>query len=369
MNSKIKNEIISKKTASTFIDHGFSEMFDCAVLLQPYLYFYKTCKKVASVDRYKNIDFHKFLKALNKEFGLKSDAFIWNKSFDQNEDKFKINQLLIKIADDCMIYLEHSRNSEGTAEILYSSDIEDYFLDFISAIVKNNISPKEPINKINLLYIDSSNSLCLKEFELKRLKLNLLSNYNDDFLPIHKEIIEKLSQQFGKGIVLLHGPAGTGKTSYIRYLASIVKKQMIYIPADMTGQIASPNFLSLMIDNPNSILIIEDAESVLRDRITAKNVSVSNLLNMADGLLSDCLNVQLVCTFNTEISSIDQALLRKGRIIAKYEFKPLTIEKSNKLFKELKIKNCTRSQMTLAEIYNQTAPSFNENKFNKIGFN
>jgi SpoVK/Ycf46/Vps4 family AAA+-type ATPase len=124
-----------------------------------------------------------------------------------------------------------------------------------------------------------------------------------------------------------------------------------------------------MIDNPNSILIIEDAESVLRDRITAKNVSVSNLLNMADGLLSDCLNVQLVCTFNTEISSIDQALLRKGRIIAKYEFKPLTIEKSNKLFKELKIKNCTRSQMTLAEIYNQTAPSFNENKFNKIGFN
>lgn len=58
---------------------------------------------------------------------------------------------------------------------------------------------------------------------------------------------------------------------------------------------------------------------------------VSTLLNLADGLLSDCLNIQIVCSFNTDLSMVDKALMRKGRLIAKYEFKELEVEKAQNL--------------------------------------
>ena len=45
--------------------------------------------------------------------------------------------------------------------------------------------------------------------------------------------------------------------------------------------------------NPNSVLIIEDAENVIMDRKLNNSGSVSrNLLNISDGLLADFLNVQ-----------------------------------------------------------------------------
>jgi ATP-dependent 26S proteasome regulatory subunit len=82
----------------------------------------------------------------------------------------------------------------------------------------------------------------------------------------------------------------------------------------------NPEFIDLLIDNPNAVVIIEDAENIMMDRKYNSDSSVSNLLNLSDGLLSDCLSVQIICTFNNSINLIDAALMRKGRLIAKYEF-------------------------------------------------
>ena len=130
---------------------------------------------------------------------------------------------------------------------------------------------------------------------------------------------------------MLHGLPGTGKTTYIRHLATLIKKQLIFVPFEVAHRISSPDFISFMIDHKESVLIIEDAESLLKTREDGENLSVASLLNLSDGLLSDALHMQLVCTFNTNISRVDKALLRKGRAIARYEFKPLSIEKSTRL--------------------------------------
>jgi len=55
------------------------------------------------------------------------------------------------------------------------------------------------------------------------------------------------------------------------------------------------------------------------------------LLNISDGLLYDCLNIQIICSFNIDIIKVDSALLRKGRLIAKYEFKELEVAKAQAL--------------------------------------
>ena len=87
-------------------------------------------------------------------------------------------------------------------------------------------------------------------------------------------------------------------------------------------------------------------------RRTDSKPAISNLLNLSDGLLSDCLRVQVIATFNCDYSKIDDAFLRKGRILGRYCFQPLDIQKSNSLLKKLEFNFETEIPMTLAEIFN-----------------
>jgi ATP-dependent 26S proteasome regulatory subunit len=124
--------------------------------------------------------------------------------------------------------------------------------------------------------------------------------------------------------VLLHGLPGAGKTTYLRYLIGRIKKRVLFLSPSVAGNLMNPDFMEMLIGNPNTVLVIEDAENVIMDRKINQGSSVSNLLNISDGLLADFLNVQLICTFNNSLTLIDNALMRKGRLIAKHEFGRLT---------------------------------------------
>ncbi len=127
--------------------------------------------------------------------------------------------------------------------------------------------------------------------------------------------------------------------------------------------------MSTLIENRNSIFVIEDAENIVVDREINGESPVSALLNISDGLLSDCLNIQIICSFNTDISKIDSALMRKGRLIAKYEFKELEVEKAQELSNKLGFNTRIDAPMTLTSIYNQDEKDFLQSKKrNVIGF-
>ena len=72
---------------------------------------------------------------------------------------------------------------------------------------------------------------------------------------------------------------------------------------------------------------------------------------MTDGLLSDCVNISIICTFNTSSSNIDQALLRKGRLFYHYNFDKLSVEKSKLLAGKLNKIIDIKEPMSLADIY------------------
>ena len=221
---------------------------------------------------------------------------------------------------------------------------------------------------ILLLAYEAYSGFTTKALSVNKPKLNIEDNYNDDFAEIHKTIFNRLYRKNGKGLVLLHGKPGTGKTSYIRYLIFALKKNVIFLPPNVTSSITDPSLLNILINNPNSVFIIEDAENIIVDREKEGNSSVSALLNITDGLLSDCLNIQIICTFNTDISKVDSALLRKGRLIAQYEFKELEVEKANALSLKLGFVSNFNSPMSLTAIYNQDEKDFQQLKKNTIGF-
>lgn len=224
-------------------------------------------------------------------------------------------------------------------------------------------------SSVSLLVQARDGSIELKTLEITMPKLLLGDNYNDDFMETHDIILKRLSKKNDKGIVLLHGKPGTGKTYYIRYLITKLKKEVIFLPPNMASTLTNPDFIETLIDNPNSILVIEDAENIVLERESNSYSAISTLLNISDGLLSDCLNIQIVCSFNTDVSNIDKALLRKGRLIAKYDFQELETEKANKLSKKLGFEATFYSPIALSEIYNQEDKNYNQKqKVKTIGF-
>ena len=205
-------------------------------------------------------------------------------------------------------------------------------------------------------------------FSITKPKLQIQDNYNDDFADIHALIHKRLSKKNDKGLVLLHGKPGTGKTSYIRYLITCVKKMVIFLPPNMASSITNPDFMGFILENPNTVLVIEDAENIIIDRERNGCSPVSALLNITDGLLSDCLNIQIICSFNTDISKVDNALMRKGRLIAKYEFKELETDKAQTLSNKLGYSTKISKPMTLTDIYNQSEMGFEQGRRVGIGF-
>ena len=99
-------------------------------------------------------------------------------------------------------------------------------------------------NKKVGLIVKDEYGLVLQKFDISRKdKLDLNKNYNDDFKKISKKIVNKLNEKNGKGIILLHGKPGTGKTTYIRHLTRLVEKEIIFLPNNMVDILATPEFV------------------------------------------------------------------------------------------------------------------------------
>ena len=261
------------------------------------------------------------------------------------------------------------KNSLIQLEILYDiklGNLEDQ-LDF------NELKKLERIRKksnINLVKSDMGH-LDIEQYDLPIPPIDLELNYGDEFVKIHNTIVKKLNEENGKGIILLHGDPGTGKTSYIKYLTSLIgEKDILFIPPSMAEMLSEPTIIPFLMEHKNSILIIEDAERVIGDREgNSSPAGVSNILNLTDGILGDCLSIQIVATFNMRREKIDKALLRKGRLIAEHKFEKLTIEETNKLLKHLDKNQISLEPMCLADIYNIDVELHKtSDKTSKIGF-
>ncbi|GAO42482.1 AAA family ATPase [Flavihumibacter petaseus] len=205
--------------------------------------------------------------------------------------------------------------------------------------------------RINII-VNGNHGLDLRSLPIEPTELDIDLYYNDDFKPVDKTVKACLSEPKGKGIVLLHGLPGTGKTTYLRHLIGSLSKKVLFLSPTMAGDLARPELMELLLDHPDSVLVIEDAENILMDRKITYSNTVSNLLNISDGLLNDCLNIQLVCTFNNSIQLLDQAFLRKGRLIAQYAFGKLETTKAQRLSDHLGLHQRITAPLTLAEITN-----------------
>lgn len=289
----------------------------------------------------------------------------FSKKCFHGRNKSRLNDLFYILFDDLIVDFD---TQNAMVKFLFSKT-SSFKINPIIAKIKKFKRKTGRNNPVISVLANTATGINTIFMDIPKPKVNIEDNYNDDFKEIHQTILRRLSKKNDKGLVLLHGKPGTGKTSYIRYLISSIRKDVIFLPPNMASAITNPDLISVLLDNPNSIFVIEDAENIIVDREKDGNSPVSALLNISDGLLSDCLNIQIVCSFNTDISQVDSALMRKGRLIAKYEFKELGLEKAKILSRKLGFKSDFTSPMTLTAIYNQDEKDFQQSKrHNAIGF-
>ena len=350
---RLQKQVLKFKNNEQLFDEHF---------IEPKAFYIKLFRAVPCVAYIGNVDTKKIFELANEgKYGKVKDVYqrIYH---DWDDDKVRFSKTIFVIENKLMIKL-----GDDWLEIYYANKDFAKANEMLKEFKALKAPEKEKEYEINIISL-SSNQLDLKTIAIKPTKLDIDLYYNDDFKPLDKLISERLAKENDKGIVLLHGLPGTGKTTYLRYLIGNLKKKAMFVSPSAAGNLMNPDFMDLLLDNPNAVLVIEDAENIIMDRRFSSASSVSNLLNISDGLLSDCLNVQIICTFNSEIGLVDSALLRKGRLIARYEFGKLSVDKANALSKHLDLNKVFSKPMSLAEITNPGDNYLEVIKTNVMGF-
>lgn len=256
-----------------------------------------------------------------------------------------------------------SFGSEWSGITVMSHESVDVIKEIKEKYLKKYLVESDSV-KCNMIAHD--HNFYLEEFEIKvegDLDLDL---YNDGFEKINDEIIRSIRED-DNGLYILHGEAGTGKTTYIRHLIKQLKKEkkFVYVPSNLVDEITRPKFVSFIMDTKNVVFIIEDCENLVVTKNNTRSSAVADMLNMTDGILSDALKIKFICTFNTNERNIDEALLRPGRCRMKYDFGKLKKERAVKAAEKLGLK-IPDKDISLAELF------AGENKYveqrKKIGF-
>ena len=330
-----------------------SSMFGNQQFFNPYTYYYKLYNRFPHRHWYKDVNKSELLNQLASVYDLSQTAIFETKIYSKEKSMHLPGVSAYILTEELMLCLPPIEfGNSNDAQLYYSENVRKNELEKLMNIVESCYMPKETEKReVFLLMQDGDGKLDFFPMHIQNTSVNLDLFYNNDFLPINDILIKRLNNE-DRGLVILYGKPGTGKTTYIRYLSAHVKKQKLFVPGSLIFKTGSPEFLSLLKNFKNSMLILEDADSLLRKRSSDEENVISNLLNLADGVLSDFFHVQVICTFSKEQTQFEPGLIRKGRLLASYSFKELSLAKTKALFKFLGYKKTASQEMTLADIFN-----------------
>ncbi len=357
------------KIKSSYIDiySGFDSEFHIGKIFVHLYNEFPSCYTV-----YSSIEVKQIIQKFTDIYNLTESAYIMKDEYSKQKKISKIDytnsSYFIKLKEKLFISI-----SSFKIVIWYATTDSLVDINEIKKVVESTQKKKKHNKKFYMIAANShtTHGYEFKKFDVKKLDIDINENYNDDFFPVHNTIFSFLKEDNKNGLILLHGKYGTGKTTYIRYILSHINRRFIFLPVNMMESISGPNFLPFIAQYKDSVVILEDAEELLMPRTGGNNGnnSLLNLLNMGDGLLADALSIKIICTFNANVKQIDQAILRKGRLVARYEFNELKMDKVQHLWTKLNYEGVPEKDMSLAELYNKNNTDFGEiSKTKKMGF-
>lgn len=289
------------------------------------------------------------------------NCILWE-TWDDEDDCFRIHTSVIHLPGGITLY----KDPMGVLNIIWDHDSDINMLEKISSSCLELVE-KVTESRFGIIMAEPY-GLDVRFTDLKNYEVDLIPYMPDEIRDFREQLLQDLQDSVGAGLYLLHGEPGTGKTSFIKSVVAEYDGPCLFITPGFARDLASADLLPILSNYPEAILIIEDAEQVLMKRAQDNASAVSSLLNMSDGFLSDYLNLNIFCTFNTILDDIDTALLRKGRLKGLLEFRKLEPEEANRLADKLGEKPEFSKPVTLAEICTRSNLPDHKNKLKAIGF-
>lgn len=245
------------------------------------------------------------------------------------------------IAKDCLSYVEYDISGNTLdVEVYGDKDFIKYHID----LVEQNFEVIQSC--IQWTYNADGDNVTIPLTNEKMAIDEMYPFLNEPLLDYYDRFLSSNSS-----ILLLHGPAGTGKTTFIRNLIIHAKTSanITYDPA----LLQKDNFFAEFIeDDQTNILVLEDSDLFLMKRSEGNDL-MHKFLNIGDGLISNKSKKIIFSTNLESIRNIDGALVRPGRCFDIIDFKKLTHEQAVNLAGKLDIElpDEKQEEYTLAEVF------------------
>ena len=196
---------------------------------------------------------------------------------------------------------------------------------------------------------------------------------NRDRLPVEEmypflkgESLESYYNRYlesSANILLLIGPPGTGKTTFIRGLLAVTNSSAI-VSYD-SAILEKDSFFARFIEGDETIMVLEDSDAFLKSRSDG-NTMMHRFLNVGDGLVTTKGKKMIFSTNLPSIRDIDSALVRPGRCFDIITFDTLKQDEAELLAKRLDVKlDGVQDRWSIAEVFNKQT---NKPKDRKMGF-
>jgi SpoVK/Ycf46/Vps4 family AAA+-type ATPase len=123
--------------------------------------------------------------------------------------------------------------------------------------------------------------------------------------------------------------------------------KFVFVPPAMVPSLGDPGLVSALLglneknsyDEDDSggptVLICEDADSILTTRAADNMPAISSVLNLTSGLLGDVIDIRVVATTNAVKSDIEPALLRSGRLAQYIQVPPIKKAHATQVLRKL----------------------------------